>query len=83
MKKILLIEDNTEISENTAEILELAGYEVITAENGRVGVENAHAEKHSIDYLRDHYSHNGRFKCMSVVIQNNLNHQHTILNFNY
>lgn len=45
MKKILLIEDNTEIRENTAEILELADYEVITAENGRVGVEKAHQEK--------------------------------------
>jgi len=45
MKKILLIEDNTEIRENTAEILELAGYPVITAENGRVGVEKAHHEK--------------------------------------
>ncbi len=41
MKKILLIEDNEEIRENTAEILELADYEVITAENGRVGVEKA------------------------------------------
>lgn len=45
MKKILLIEDNTEIRENTAEILELADYQVVTAENGRVGVEKAHAEK--------------------------------------
>lgn len=45
MKKILLIEDNTEIRENTAEILDLADYEVITAENGRVGVEKAHLEK--------------------------------------
>ncbi len=45
MKKILLIEDNTEIRENTAEILDLANYEVITAENGRVGVEKAHQEK--------------------------------------
>jgi DNA-binding response OmpR family regulator len=45
MKKILLIEDNTEIRENTAEILELADYQVITAENGRVGVEKAHHGK--------------------------------------
>jgi DNA-binding response OmpR family regulator len=41
MKKILIIEDNQEIRENTAEILSLAGYEVITAENGRVGVDLA------------------------------------------
>ncbi len=45
MKKILLIEDNTEIRENTAEILELADYQVVTAENGRIGVEKAHHEK--------------------------------------
>lgn len=38
MKKILLIEDNFEVRENTAEILDLSGYEVITAENGKVGV---------------------------------------------
>lgn len=41
MKKILLIEDHTEIRENTAEILSLSNYEVIEAENGKVGVEMA------------------------------------------
>lgn len=41
MKKILLIEDHPEIRENTAEILQLAGYEVSTAENGKLGVEQA------------------------------------------
>ncbi len=41
MKKILLIEDNKDMRENTAEILELAHYEVITAENGKDGVEKA------------------------------------------
>ena len=39
--RILLIEDNTEIRENTAEILELSNYEVDTAENGKVGIEKA------------------------------------------
>lgn len=38
MKKILIIEDNVDVRENTAEILELAQYEVITAENGKEGV---------------------------------------------
>jgi DNA-binding response OmpR family regulator len=38
MKKILLIEDNTEIRENMAEILELAGYTVHTAADGKQGV---------------------------------------------
>jgi CRP-like cAMP-binding protein len=37
-KKILLIEDNPEMRENTAEILELANYKVQTAQNGKEGV---------------------------------------------
>jgi len=45
MKTILLIEDNDLIRENTAELLELSGYEVLTAENGKVGVEKALATK--------------------------------------
>ncbi len=45
MKKILLIEDNHEIRENTAEILSLANYEVVEAENGKTGVDKAKVEK--------------------------------------
>lgn len=41
MQRILLIEDNDEIRENTAEILELANYKVDTASNGKLGVEMA------------------------------------------
>ncbi|MGV3609613.1 MAG: response regulator [Fluviicola sp.] len=41
MKKILLIEDNPDIRENTAEILDLAQYQVLTAENGKEGVQVA------------------------------------------
>ena len=41
MKTILLIEDNNEIRENTSEILELSGYKVLQAENGKLGVEIA------------------------------------------
>jgi CRP/FNR family transcriptional regulator, polysaccharide utilization system transcription regulator len=41
MKTILLIEDNQDVRENTAEILELANYKVFTAENGKVGVDLA------------------------------------------
>lgn len=44
MKTILLIEDNADMRENTAEILELAGYRVQKAENGRRGVEEARKE---------------------------------------
>lgn len=45
MKKILLIEDNVEVRETTAEIIELANYKVLTAENGKTGVELALKEK--------------------------------------
>ena len=41
MKTLLVIDDNTDIRENTAEILSLAGYHVLTAENGKKGVELA------------------------------------------
>lgn len=41
MRTILLIEDDADMRENTAEILELAGYHVLLAENGRRGVEMA------------------------------------------
>ncbi len=42
---ILLIEDNDEIRENTAEILELSNYKVSTAANGKAGVELAMNDK--------------------------------------
>lgn len=43
-KKILLIEDNPEIRDNTHELLEIAGYHVFSAQNGKEGVEMALAE---------------------------------------
>ncbi len=48
MKKVLLIEDNKDIRDNTAEILALAQYNVIVAENGKIGVELALKEKPDI-----------------------------------
>ncbi|KAA5826241.1 response regulator [Algibacter amylolyticus] len=41
MKTVLLIEDDTVLRENTAELLELSDYEVITAANGQIGLEVA------------------------------------------
>ncbi|TCJ19078.1 response regulator [Flaviaesturariibacter flavus] len=41
MKKILLIEDNPEVRENTAELLELCHYRVVTASNGKEGITEA------------------------------------------
>lgn len=41
MRTVLLIEDNSDIRENMSEILELANYKVLLAEDGKVGVELA------------------------------------------
>lgn len=49
MKTILLIEDNLDVRENTAEILELADYKVYTAENGKIGIDLA--KKHLPDLI--------------------------------
>ena len=49
MKKILVIEDNIEVRENLEEVLDLSGYEVISAVNGLQGVERA--LKHSPDLI--------------------------------
>lgn len=45
MKTLLVIDDNTALRENTAEILILAGYKTFAAENGKKGVEIALKEK--------------------------------------
>lgn len=41
MKKVLLIEDDRALRENTEELLELSGYSVITAANGKLGIQAA------------------------------------------
>lgn len=48
MKSILVIDDNPNIRDNTAEILELAGYKTFTAENGKQGVDIAIKEKPAV-----------------------------------
>jgi DNA-binding response OmpR family regulator len=40
-RKILIIEDNEDIREGTAEVLDLAGYETYTAANGKIGIDLA------------------------------------------
>ena len=47
-KSILVIDDNADIRDNTAEILELAGYKTFTAENGKRGVDIAMKEKPAV-----------------------------------
>ncbi|MCW5907495.1 MAG: response regulator [Chitinophagales bacterium] len=43
MQSILVIEDNAAIRENTAELLELSGYKVLTEPNGSTGFTTAKA----------------------------------------
>ncbi|HVX48997.1 MAG TPA: response regulator [Chitinophagaceae bacterium] len=45
MRTILIIDDHNEIRENIAEILTLSGYETLTAENGKKGLELAMKQK--------------------------------------
>jgi len=40
-KKILIIEDNEDILDNTVELMELEGYDVFFASRGRQGIEKA------------------------------------------
>lgn len=47
-KSVLVIDDNPDIRENTAEILELAGYKTFTAENGKKGVDLAVKERPAV-----------------------------------
>lgn len=49
MKTILVIEDNEDIRENVAEILTLSDYKVLTAANGKEGIEVA--QKHVPDLI--------------------------------
>jgi CRP-like cAMP-binding protein len=48
-KKILIIEDNEDIRDSSVEILELADYEVLQADNGKIGVELA--QRHLPDII--------------------------------
>lgn len=45
MEKVLIIEDNEDVRENIAEILELANYNVTTVQNGKVGIKIANKVK--------------------------------------
>lgn len=50
-KKILIIDDNPEFVEATTNLLDAKGYEVDSAENGKVGVEKAKANKPNLILL--------------------------------
>lgn len=44
-KRVLVIENDAAIRENTAELLELDGYQALTAENGKTGFEIAKVDR--------------------------------------
>ncbi len=44
MSKTILVIDDNDLRENTAEILELAGFKTFTAENGKRGADKAVTE---------------------------------------
>lgn len=59
MTKILLIEDQKILRENTYELLELHGFICLTAENGKIGLEKAITEQPDIiicDIMLPHFS---------------------------
>ena len=48
MKTILIVEDNSDIRENLCEMLELKGYGVVIAVNGKIGLDLAKEKKPDI-----------------------------------
>jgi CheY-like chemotaxis protein len=41
MKKILLIEDHEEVRDNIQDVLEMEGFEIFAAQNGKIGIQLA------------------------------------------
>ena len=54
MAKILLVEDDVNVSELVTLRLEIAGHEVVTAENGKIGVEKVRQDSHDIILMDMH-----------------------------
>jgi len=75
MKTILLIEDDTALRENTAELLELSEYRVLTAPNGKIGIKKAKSEMPDIivcDIMMPEVDGYGVLEALSV--DNNTQH---------
>lgn len=74
MKKILIIEDDVALRENTAELLELSNYNVCTAANGRIGIEKAQTEKPDIivcDIMMPEVDGYGVLEALSLLPETN------------
>jgi CheY-like chemotaxis protein/CRP-like cAMP-binding protein len=75
MKTILIIEDDTALRENTAELLELSEYRVLTAPNGKIGIKKAKSEMPDIivcDIMMPEVDGYGVLEALSV--DNNTQH---------
>ncbi|MEP6279742.1 MAG: response regulator, partial [Nonlabens ulvanivorans] len=74
MKKILIIEDDAALRENTAELLELSDFEVITAANGRLGIEQAQNNKPDVivcDIMMPEVDGYGVLEALSLDVSTN------------
>ncbi|GAK91309.1 two-component response regulator [Nonlabens ulvanivorans] len=74
MRKILIIEDDTALRENTAELLELADFNVITAANGRIGIELAKKNNPDVivcDIMMPEIDGYGVLEALSLDIETN------------
>ena len=68
--KILLIEEDVNLRKNTAEILGLANYDVITAENGKEGIEKAIALKPDLVVSDIHMSVLDGYGVLQIIRKN-------------
>jgi len=67
MAKILLVEDDVNVSELVALRLEIAGHEVVTAVNGKIGVEKAPQASHDIILMDMHMPVMGGHEAVRIL----------------
>lgn len=70
MKKILVIEDNPAVNENLCEILELSGYEVVSAPDGKKGVQAASNNQPDLILCDVMMPHLDGFGVLNILSQN-------------
>lgn len=67
MAKILLVEDDVNVSELVTLRLEIAGHEVVTAENGKIGVEKVRQASHDIILMDMHMPVMGGHEAVRIL----------------
>jgi CheY-like chemotaxis protein len=80
--KILIIEDNQDVRENLSEILVLAGYNTVTAANGKEGVEAALGESPDLILCDVMMPELDGFGVLRILSKNSWFCQHAIYFFN-